>query len=285
MGQPSIRRVEFLEARAGDPNLFRRSWLPEEPQRVLLIVHGFGEHSGRFEHVGAWFAGRGAAVHAYDQRGHGRSAGLRCHVGRFDEYLDDLAGVLDAAGDAHPGLPRYLVGHSMGGLICADFLGARKPALRGAILSAPALALERRGAGAQLLIARILRRIMPRKRMASPVDPEALSTDPEVVADYLADPLVHHEQMTLSLAAELAGTIARVRGADVEVPTLVLHGEEDRLCPISGSREFATQLPEGRLTCYPGLRHEIFNEPQQEAIFDDILGWIHALEGGAGGSA
>jgi alpha-beta hydrolase superfamily lysophospholipase len=248
-----------------------------------LVVHGFGEHCGRYEHLGAWFAARACAVHAYDHIGHGGSSGPRCHVRRFDDYLDDLENVFARVREEHPGVPTFLVGHSMGGLIVAAFLRERDPAVAGAILSGAALALPEGTSRLRLALARVLRVVAPRANLASPVDPAGLCTDPEVVEAYLKDPLVHHDRMTASLAAELLSAIQRTegRGADVNVPALVLHGALDPMCRVEGSEAFARELREGQLKTYPGMLHEIFNEPGHEAIFQDALEWIRQREGAA----
>ena len=136
---PIRARVETPPARRRSaarraPLLFRRAWLPPSAVgRRSLVVHGYAEHSGRYEELGAWFAARGLAVHAYDQRGHGRSEGARCHVDRFGDYLDDLDRVLARVRDEHPELPCVLVGHSMGGLVVCAYLADRRPAVAAAV--------------------------------------------------------------------------------------------------------------------------------------------------------
>jgi alpha-beta hydrolase superfamily lysophospholipase len=283
MESPAIRRVESHVAGPRGQSLFRRAWLPPAPERTLLVVHGFGEHCGRYEHLGAWFAAHACAVHAYDHIGHGASSGARCHVRRFDDYLDDLGSMLALVRQEHPDVPVFLVGHSMGGLIVAAFLRERDPAVAGAILSGAALALPEGTSRMRLTLARVLRVVAPRANLASPVDPAGLSTDPEVVEAYLKDPLVHHDRMTASLAAELLSAIQRTEGhgADVRVPMLVLHGAEDPMCRVEGSQAFARELREGHFHSYPGMRHEIFNEPGHEAIFQDALDWIRLRDGAA----
>lgn len=287
MSEPSllqpVRRVEShqrgSEARGRAPLLFRRAWLPPQPSALILVVHGYAEHSGRYEQVGAWLSGRGVAVHAYDQRGHGRSEGLRCHVDSFDDFLDDLDRVLERVREAHPGLPCALLGHSMGGLVVAAFLADRRPAIRAAATSGAALALGPGIGRGRVVAARLLRRAMPRLAIGSGLDPNGLSRDPEVVHRYLEDPLVGRK-MTTSLAAEILATIPRVaaRAAEVQVPLLMLHGAEDPLCPVEGSRAFhgGLRVRGSGFKAYPNLRHEIFNEPEREKVYTDLLDWLRA---------
>jgi len=279
-GEPrNLRRVESQLATGTGRMLFRRAWLPEQPERVLLVVHGFAEHSGRYEHFGAWFAARGCAVHAYDHQGHGRSEGVRGHVRRFGDFLDDLDAMLAAVRAEHPGLRPQLVGHSMGGLIVAASLCERAPDVAGAVTSGAALAISDDLSRGRILAARALRRVAPRLALASGLDPEGLSKDPEVVRAYVEDPLVFR-RMTTSLAVELMGAIERTAGsADrVSVPLLMLHGEADPICPVAGTQGFFERLvvEPRRIQTYPGLRHEIFNEPEHARVFEDVLAWIQA---------
>jgi alpha-beta hydrolase superfamily lysophospholipase len=277
---PALRRVESHFKGADGLRLFRRAWLPERPARVLALVHGYAEHSGRYDAFARWFAARGAAVHAYDHRGHGRSAGTRTHVDRFGSFLDDLERFLELVRAEHPEGPLTLVGHSMGGLVTAAFLVERAPAPSSAVLSGPALALGPGVSRLRVAAARALRRVAPRLALGSGLDPHGLSRDPAVVRGYLEDPHVHRT-MTASLAAELLEAIPRTAGAAsrVAVPLLVLHGEEDPMCPVEGSRAFfaGVECAGSRLTTYPGLRHEIFNEPEQEQVFADLWRWLEEL--------
>ena len=277
MADASVRRVEsHLEGTRGNL-IFRRAWLPADPERVLVVVHGYAEHSGRYDHFGAWFAERGCAVHGFDHVGHGRSSGPRAHVGEFSDFLDDLQQVLDRVRGEHAGIPVTLVGHSMGGLVTAGFLVERRPAISSAVLSAAALELGPGVSRARILTARALRRLMPRLSMGSGLDAQGLSRDPQVVRAYLEDPLVFRT-MTASLAAVLLEAIpdTAARASEVRVPLLVLHGEDDPMCPAEGSRRFFADVdvPGSDLRVYPKLKHEIFNEPEQERVFQDLLDWL-----------
>jgi alpha-beta hydrolase superfamily lysophospholipase len=240
-------------------------------------VHGWAEHSGRYEHVGAWFAARACAVHAYDHRGHGRSDGPRGHARRFEDLLDDLELALARVRAQDPGLPVFLVGHSMGGLLVASFVIERVPEIAGAVTSGVALALAGAPPRARLNLLRLLGRVAPRLAVARPIAPEALSRDPEVGRAYLEDPLVLR-RMTLGFGAELLARVGRTAGGagGVRVPMLLLHGGDDPLCPVEGSRRFFAGLgaPASDLRVYPGLRHEIFNEPEREVVFTDLLAWL-----------
>lgn len=292
----SIRRSESSARTPAGLWLFQRAWLPApgrsgEPQIpdaqcALLLVHGLAEHSGRYEHVASWFAARGCAVYAYDQRGHGRSDGERCHVRRFGEYLDDLETVLTRVRNAHPELPIFLLGHSMGGLVVAAFLAERGPAVAGAVTTGAALAISARLAGPRLLAARLARGLLPRLRVPIGIDPGGLSRDAEVVRAYVEDPLVER-RVSVSLAVELARASRRTLdlGSRIGVPMLLLHGEEDPVCsPLGTAGLQATLLVPGtRLRSYPSLRHEILNEPERSVVLQDIFEWLRSRQKGGGG--
>ena len=277
MDQLSIRRTESRFEGAGDHSLLRRSWLAPEPERALVLVHGLAEHCGRYDHLGAWFARRGCAVHAYDQRGHGESSGRQGHVQSFDDLLDDLAIFLERVRSEQPELPLFLLGHSMGGLVVTTFLRERHQDLIAVVVSGAALALPASFSTGKIRAVRLLRRLFPRLALDAGLDPTGLSRDFEVVRRYVDDPLVF-SKVSVSLAVEMLYAMKRSArgGAALALPMLLLHGAEDPICPPSGSSDFRDSLsgPGHQLRIYPGLRHEIFNEPEREEIFSELLEWI-----------
>ena len=261
------------------------AWLPPDPSRVLILVHGFAEHAGRYEEMATHFAARGFAVHAYDQAGHGRTPGPRGHVDRFDRLLDELATFVERVRAEHPGLPVVLAGHSMGGLVTAATAAFRRPNVDRIVLSGALLDLDANASAdrrLRLFMARLLSVVAPRLGLSTGLDAAGLSRDPEVVRRYLADPLVK-DRMTARFASGLFETVARVREAAsrIERPILIQHGEADPICPVAGSRRFHAGLApaiaeQSRLSVYPGLRHEIWNEPERGAIWQDVLDWLGA---------
>ena len=258
--------------------MFRRSWLPRTSERIIVLVHGYGEHCGRYEQTASDLARAGFEVHAYDQQGHGRSGGTRCHVRRFEHLLDDLEGFVAAVRAERPPLPVTVVGHSMGGLVVAAYASQRNPKVAGVVTSAAALSMPEDLSRVRVIAARVLKWLAPRISLASQLDPNALSRDPEVVRAYLEDPLVQRK-ITASLASEILSAMKRTAAAAVRVPMLLLHGEDDRICPVAGSRSFFEQLTvtQRGLRTYPGLRHEIFNEPERAAVLGDLVGWVREL--------
>lgn len=276
-----IRRSESIFSAGGNRSLFRRSWVPLDPDRAVVLVHGLAEHSGRYDHFGDWFARRGCAVHAYDQQGHGESPGLRGHLRSFEELVDDLAAFVEHVRTEHPDLPVTVVGHSMGGLVVASYACERKPDTAGVVsivTSGAALALSPDFSRGKVLAARVIRRLLPRLSLAANLPPDGLSRDPEVARRYVEDPLVF-TKTTASLGAELLDAIQRIAetgGSSVPLPMLLLHGAQDPMCPVEGSSHFFASLttPGSDLRIYPELRHEIFNEPEQQEVFGDLLDWV-----------
>lgn len=279
---PRLRRTEGHFEAADGRRLFGRVWEPREAQRQLVLVHGYAEHSGRYDAVACWFAAHGADVVGYDHQGHGRSEGIRCHVARFDHFLDDLDRVIAQQRERRGDLPLYVVAHSMGGLIACAWARERKPDVDGLIVSSPPLAPPPGMSGLRATALRALRWITPKGKVQSDLDASGLSRDPEVVKAYLDDPLVYRH-MTLSLGAEMLGAIERTAAGpgDVRLPTLMLHGDADPICSPDASAAFARGVSDCSYRVYPGLRHEIFNEPEQEAVFQDIQTWIEAQEAGS----
>lgn len=278
-----IRRRETQVVLSDVGERYRRSWLPPEPSRVLILVHGFAEHTGRYDEMAMHFAERGFAVHAYDQAGHGRTVGARGHVDQFDRLVEELARFVELIALDHPGLPITLVGHSMGGLVVAASAAFDDPPIDRIILSGALLHLGSSGGirrKLSLLVARALSLLAPRVGFATGLDPIGLSRDPDVVRRYIEDPYVK-DRMSARFAAGLNRLIARVGPAAgrVERPILILHGEADPICSPSGSRGFYAGLAPpvaeaSALVIYPELRHEIFQEPERKKIWQDMLDWL-----------
>lgn len=238
-----------------------------DPSWVAVLVHGYGEHVGRYEHVAARLVDDGAVVYAQDHVGHGRSDGERVLVEDFEPVVDDVRLLVRRASEEHPGLPIVLIGHSMGGMIAARYTQRFPEDLTAMVLSGPVLG--RWAAVEQLL---------PLEEIpATPIDPDTLSRDPEVGKAYDADELVWHGDFKRPTLAALAAEIDTINDAGaLAVPTLWLHGEEDQLVPIDDSRDgWARIRGEGsEERTYPGARHEIFNETNQDEVLDDVLAFV-----------
>jgi alpha-beta hydrolase superfamily lysophospholipase len=263
--------------------LHLEQWPAERaPRGTVLIVHGLGEHIGRYAHVVERLRAAGWAVAGYDQRGHGRSEGRRGVIAAPDSLFDDLARVIDLL-RAQGSAPLVLLGHSLGGLLAGRFVAealAPQPAtwsrpVDALVMSSPALDAGM-NAGQKLLLA-ILAPLAPRLALNNGLKPQWISRDPAVVAAYMADPLVHDRVCPALVRCIVdGGAVVRSRAAQWTVPTLLTYAGADRCVAPGGSDAFAAAAPAALVQsrCWDGLAHEIFNEPEREAVLDDLVGWL-----------
>lgn len=251
----------------------------EGARAACLLVHGVGEHSGRYGHVAEALNRGGMTVWALDYRGHGRSGGRRGHCGRVGELLDDVGRVLAQMRAEHPRLPAVLVGHSLGGLLVLTYAVEHPSAIRAVVASSPALDLAVPPPRATVWVAQLLGPVLPTLTVRNGVHPEWLSHDPAVAAAYRADPLVH-PFVTLGGYLAIRGAMARMRAraAQITVPCLILQAGDDRLVSVEASRRFAAQVssPGSAYRVYAGAFHELFNEAGRQQVFDDLCGWLTA---------
>ncbi len=260
--------------------LYQQSWRGGTPKAAVVLVHGYAEHSGRYQHVAERFTQAGYAMHAFDLRGHGRSEGEpRVYVRSIDEYTGDLERFVASVREREAGLPIFLLGHSMGGAISARFLLDGDRGLRGAILSAPAVRragiFGRPVEGFFLFIAGRWPWLHFPK-----LDNVKVSRDPEVVRRYDNDPLIYREGMPLGTAAAIVQSARYVdKQADrIELPILIAHGTDDGLVNYIASERFHDRVgsKDKTLKLYKGLYHEILNEPERDQVMQDMLDWLDA---------
>jgi alpha-beta hydrolase superfamily lysophospholipase len=256
--------------------LFTRHWECTDPRASMLIIHGIGEHCGRWEHVGAYFSGAGFDVHSYDQRGHGRSSDGPVDIESFDLYLDDVQERLTGLAP-----PVVIYGHSMGGLIGAAYAESDRPQPDLYVLSAPALSAS--VPAVLRLAATVLSKVTPSLAMKNSIKGEQLSRDPAVAEAYFADPYVY-ERTTTRFGDAFLATMDRTREAvdQIRTPMLVIHGANDELVPPAASAPLAA-VPSVERKLFPGLRHEIHNEPEQEEVFGFVVAWLDDQLAAVGG--
>jgi alpha-beta hydrolase superfamily lysophospholipase len=270
--------VEPVAGEVGTPDgarLWTSQWTPDRATRAtLVLVHGLGEHCGRHAHVARRLAAADFAVLAFDLRGHGRSSGRRGDT-RMEQALDDVERLLAVAAGLHPGVPSFLYGHSLGALIVLTAIVRRRPALRGAVVSAPPLrnALQRQKA--KLLLAGVLGRVVPSLSLPTRLDASALSRDPAVVAAYRADPLVHDRASHGFARDALAAPREVASAGTLAAPVLVVHGDADRIALVEGSRALAARHP-GLVTLreQAGFFHEPHNDPGGARVLDEVVAWL-----------
>ncbi len=275
---PSLLLNLESKSRAAGAKLFGQCWLPKgAPRAIILLAHGYAEHLGRYEHVAKTFTDAGLAVYALDHWGHGRSDGARGFVPHFSVFLDGMAALLDMVQHRHPKTPRILLGHSMGGLIAAHHLLHHQSAYCAAILSGPAVQPGTPPSAATQIIGRLLSAIAPHMGLIA-LEAEAVSRDPQVVADYLADPLVYHGKMSARLASEMLRAMMEIqeKAVAIQCPLLVVHGSLDRLAAPSGGAALvqAVSSSDKEFRALNGLYHEVFNEPEREEVLAGVLSWI-----------
>lgn len=254
--------------------LFTRTWIStDRPERGMLIVHGLAEHSGRWGHVARFFADLGYSVTAFDLRGHGQSEGIRGHVGSFNDYLDDIQGIVES-GLVRTDLPWVMYGHSLGGLISTGYLAEKRPHPDAAVLSAPAL--DAHVPTALRIAAQILGRVAPEFAINNPIDGEQLAGDEAVAEAYFADPLVY-TKATARLGLEVFRKQDRILSEieSINTPTLVIHGAADTLAPPFASAPLASVASVERKV-YPGLHHEMHNEPEWDQVLSEVGAWLDA---------
>ena len=261
-----------------------KSWLPDgDPKAIVVVAHGFGEHIARYMNLVNAATGRGLGVFGPDHRGHGTSGGVRAYIDKHEYLLDDLDQVFARVATEHPGLPVFLIGHSMGGNIALASALRNPGRLSGLVLSGPAVTTHGVSKGL-MIVARILARIVPKFGVRQ-LSSAGVSRDPAVVAAYDADPLVFHGKMPAGTGWALLRTSkefpARLPG--LKLPLLVVHGSADALVSVeSGKTAHALAgSADKTLKVYDGLFHEVFNEPEHETVLADVLNWVDARIGPA----
>jgi acylglycerol lipase len=260
--------------------MFAQGWAPEkEPKAVVCLVHGLGEHSGRYAHVGAAFSAAGYALLGFDLRGHGKSGGPRGHTPSLEAFFKDIDAFVADAAKRYPSATRFLYGHSLGGLLSLSYSLSHKPDVRGMIISSPGLRTAIHEQKAKLMLAKVLGTIAPTITLPSELVAAHISRDPQVVDTYVKDPLVHDKITTGFGRAGLQATdIVFTRAAQLPVPVLLVYCSADQIAFPRGSEEFARLAPQGLVTLkrYEGLYHEPHNEPEKAQVLKDYIQWLDA---------
>ncbi|MEZ5295660.1 MAG: alpha/beta hydrolase [Ilumatobacteraceae bacterium] len=258
--------------------IYHRTWAPDgDAKGVVLLVHGLGEHSGRYQHVAERLVDAGYVVAALDLRGHGTSSGKRVYVKSYDEFMRDLTQFRRMVESEHPGLPVVMVGHSMGGNIVMGHALGNQQGLAGIALSGAALQVGDDFSPIQRKIFSGIAKVAPGFRPQG-LDASAISRDEAVVEAYRNDPLVFTGKISAGLGAALFAAMDSFpdRYDTLTIPIWIGHGTDDRLTEIAGSRELEATAVNADVEAhyYDGLYHEIFNEPEQDEVLGDLVGWI-----------
>lgn len=257
--------------------LYAQGWQPEtDAKAVVCLVHGLNEHSSRYTHVAAALNRAGYAVLAFDHHGHGRSGGMRGHIPSSSIFLESLDCLLREAEQMYPGKPRFLYGHSLGGIVVLYYTLSRKPALAGVIATSAGLRTALEEQKFKIALTRWLSPFLPKLSIPTGLDPTQLSRDPQVVKAYINDPLVE-KHATLGLARSALEAIQYVfeHAHEFHLPLLLMHGDHDRIAYPRGSQEFASLVHSPcTLKLWEGFYHETHNEPEKDQVLAYVIAWL-----------
>jgi acylglycerol lipase len=260
--------------------IYYQAWIPEgEVKAILLIVHGLGEHCGRYTNVVDHFLPLNYAIYGLDHVGHGKSGGEREFIKSFDDYTCTLHEYYDLVKSKNPNSPIFLLGHSMGGLVVSYYLLTYQSDIKGAVISAPFVKIPDSISRTTIALAKVLSVIAPKAGIQK-LDATGVSRSPEVVEAYISDPLVFHGKTPARWGGEsLKAMLYVTEHADqIKQPFIVLQGEADRLVDPDGAKMLYEKASsdDKTLKTYPGLYHEVFNEPEREQVLRDVESWLSA---------
>ena len=260
---------------------FVQGWEPEtQPKAVIALVHGLGEHTGRYAHVGQSLADAGYALIGFDLRGHGKSGGARGHFPSMNTVMGDIRQFFQFVSQHYPNIPQFLYGHSLGGLLALAYaVQNNKLGLKGVMVTGSALRSALQEQKAKLAMARILGALAPALTIPSGLDATTISRDKAVVEKYVNDPLVHNKtSLGLGKAALTAIDLCFAHAREFAYPLLIMHGKADALTYPSGSEDFARLASEKNkdvtLKLWDNLYHEIHNEAEQTEVFKIMVEWL-----------
>jgi acylglycerol lipase len=257
--------------------LFTQCWLPQEPKAIVVLSHGYAEHAGRYARVAEYLVRHDYAVYALDHRGHGRSEGERANITVFRAYINDLKDYLEKIRQQHPTLRRFLLGHSVGGLIALQTVLEHAEKVDGVVLTGAYLKDATGTPGYLVALSKVVGTLFPRLDIQA-LNANDLSRDPEVVQAYRQDPLVYHGKVKARMGAEMlaAGPYVLDHAQSIDLPVLLMHGGEDRIADPEGARTLYACIgsKDKALKIYDGLYHEILNEPEKQQVLDDIVRWL-----------
>lgn len=267
-----------IQSQADSLPLFGRHWPAETPTAVMSLIHGFGEHSGRYEHMAQHLNSEGISVVAIDLRGHGRTEGPRGVSRQYSDMSADVDTLLAKTKTLYPHLPHYLFGHSMGGgLVLHHGLFKRGADLDGYLVSAPLILPKDPVPKALLGLAKILRRILPNGGLPNPISGEKISTLPNEKAIYESDDL-NHERLGFGLAVNMIGAGEEVlaKAKNWDDPLCLWHSKEDKLTDFSASEAFSQKAQNCEFTAFEKVEHEMHNDTSREAVYTLMLKFMKA---------
>ncbi len=279
-----MKHQTYTLSTADGTKLYTQSWLPDNPARgVLVLSHGYGEHSGRYDYVAQYFVQQGYSVYALDHRGHGKNRGRKLgYFERFASVVNDLRQFIEWVRNEEKVGPLFLLAHSMGTLAALSYVVDHQSMLKGLILSGTMLIRPEQATVAARLLAQVLSTIAPEVGWLS-VDSSTLSRDEAVSKAYDSDPDVYHGKVPVRVLAEWisASDFVRANAQRITLPVLIMHGSDDKLMSPANSQELNDIIgsPDKTLKIYEGLCHEILNEPEKARVLADIWVWLASHHG------
>jgi acylglycerol lipase len=275
-----MKHTEGIFRAYQDVELFHQAWLPDTaPRAVLLVVHGLADHSGRFNNLVQYFVPRGYLICSFDQRGHGKSPGLKGYIDNFATFTHDLDRFVSFIRHQYSGSSVFIIAHSVGGTVATAYSLLHQDDCSGLVLSGPTLQPGASVPRGLMAIAPLLSRLIPRTGLYT-IDASAISRDRSVIEAYSSDPLVYRGKIRTRLGIELLRTMRDLNSqfSKIHLPILILQGTDDRLSNPAGSRTLYERISSSDKTLkqYAGFYHEIFNEPGREEVFQDLERWLSA---------
>lgn len=273
--------MEHFESQWKTPygtKLYFQSWKGMgTPKGVVCLVHGLGEHTGRYAHVAQAFTDAGFDIIGFDLPGHGKSDGVRGDTGPYERIMEDISHLLAEASDRYPGVPRFLYGHSMGGNLVLYYLLKQKPIIRGAIVSSPGLQTGEPVSPVKIFLGKVMNSLAPHFIMDNGLDLMNLSHDPKVIQAYKDDPLVHPKiSAQLGIGMLTNGKWIIEHAAENQVPLLVMQGSADHIVSPTATKEFASKVTSPiTYKVWEGLYHETHNEPQKAEVIQTMVNWLN----------
>lgn len=263
-------------------NLYSKSWKIDNPRAVIALVHGFGEHCNRYDHVAEFFNKNNFSVVAYDRRGHGKSEGKKGHMMSHQEIIDEVDLLLEKCRAEHPGKQIIVYGHSQGGNVVLNYFLQNKAKLAKdlpiTIVTGAWIKLGFEPPKIKVFAGKVLENLAPAFSQPNELDVNHLSNDPQVVKDYVDDPLVHSE-VTFKCGMEMLrnGTYLENYKGDFPMPLLMVHGADDQIISPEGTRIFKNNVS-GDVTVeiLKGQKHEVHNELEKAKLFDLVLNWMNS---------
>lgn len=273
-----MQHTEYSWTTKDNLKIFGQEWKPDgKVKGAIALVHGLGEHSGRYKHVAEAFAAAGFSLTAFDLRGHGKSDGIRGHAPSYEAIMSDISQNIELTKEHFPGVPVFLYGHSLGGNLSLYYCITKKPQIKGAIITSPGLGTAKPVSPVTLALGKLLYNLLPSTQLDNGLDRSGLSRDPEVEKKYAEDPLVH-PKISARLALDMLnnGKFIIQNASEFPVPLLLMQGSDDQLVNAQLTKTFANAAPLSKVTYkeWAGYYHELHNEPEKAQVLKVMTDWL-----------